>query len=105
MLRNMIKAKPRAPGRHRKKFAWYIAQDEKGNIYTARTMKSLANAINRNRDTAKHCHAQHLYRVASGHQIAPHKGVCVRRLDSEQQYDQWKHDWLASGNSIYSDTF
>ena len=105
LLSNTIKAMPRAPERHRKKFAWYIAQDEKGTIYSARTMRSLCKAVNNARKPAAYCHSQHLYRVASGHQVSPHKGLTVRRLDSEELYELWKNNWESEGGKIYLELF
>ena len=85
LLSNTIKATPRAPERHRKKFAWYIAQDyNNGQVYISRTMRSLCKAVNYSRKPGDYCHIQHLYRVASGLQVSPHKGITVRRLDSEE---------------------
>ena len=104
-LSNTIKAKPRLPERHRKKFAWYIAQDEKGTIYSARSMRSLCKAVNNARKPAAYCHSQHLYRVASGYQVSPHKGVTVRRLDSQEEYDRWKKKWESEGGKIHLELF
>ena len=90
LLSNTIKAKPRLPERHRKKFAWYIAQDEEGTIYSARTMRSLCKAVNNAYKPAAYCHSQHLYRVASGYRVSPHKCLTVHRLDSEEDYENRK---------------
>jgi hypothetical protein len=105
LLSKTIKAKPRLPERHRKKFAYYIAQDEKGKIYSTRTMRTLAKAVNKTRKPGDYCYSQHLYRVASGHQLSPHKGIVVRRLDSEEDYDCWKNEWLSDGEEINSELF
>ena len=105
LLSNTIKATPRAPERHRKKFAWYIAQDEKGTIYSARTMRSLCIAIISARKPAAYCYIQHLYRVASGLQVSPHKGITVCRLDSEDDYDRWKKEWLSNGGEVTLELF
>ena len=105
LLSNTIKVRPRLPERHRKKFAWYIAQDEKGTIYSARTMRSLCKAVNNVRKPAAYCHSQHLYRVASGYQVSPHKGVTVRCLDSQEEYDQWKKKWESKGVRIKLELF
>ena len=100
MLCNTIKAKPRSPERHRKKFAWYIAEDADGKIYSAITMRTLCKAVNKKRKHADYCHSQHLYCVASERQLSPYKGLTVRRLDSEEDYERWKKDWESEGGQI-----
>ena len=100
LISKTIKAKPRLPERHRKKFAYYIAQDEKGTIYSTRTMRTLAKAVNKTRKPGDYCYSQHLYRVASGHQLSPHKGLTVRHLDSEEDYKHWKKDWESKKGEV-----
>ena len=106
LLSNTIKAMPRAPERHRKKFAWYIAQDyNNGQVYISRTMRSLCKAVNDSRKPGDYCHSQHLYRVASGLQQSPHKGITVRRIDSEEDYEWWKKEWLSNGGEVTLELF
>jgi hypothetical protein len=105
LLSNTIKPQPRSTERHRKKFAWYIAQDIDGQVYSARTMRTLAKAVNKKRKPEDYCYSQHLYRVASGHQLSQPKGIVVRRLDSEEDYDCWKNEWLSNGGKVNSELF
>lgn len=68
-------------------------------------MRSLCKDVNKARKPANYCHIQHLYRVASGHQVSAHKGIVVRRLDSEEVYDQWKQKWESKGRKIKIELF
>ena len=105
LLSNTIKPQPCSTERHRKKFVWYVAQDIDGQVYTARTMHTLAKAVNKTCKPATYCYSQHLYHVASGHQASPHKGVTVHRLDSEENYDCWKKKWESEEGKIYLELF
>ena len=104
-LRSTIKAGPRSPDKCHKKYAHYIAQDIDGSILTARTMRSLCELLNREREPTEYVYSQHLYRVASGLQLSPHKGVDVRRIDSDDVYDQWKRDWVSKNGAIKLELF